>query len=101
MINTKPTTSFVYDKNQNLNIKCSIKLNTSNYKNYSFYATGIFNQFVKSQNNNWIFSLTGFYGSSNSTNNFDFIVSNYYFNNWYGINSNNLQVKTHYFNFYQ
>ena len=91
MINTKPTTSFVYDQNQNLNIKCSIKL-TSNFKNYSFYASGIFNKFVKSQNNNWIFSL-GFYRSSNSTNNFDFIVPYYYFsNNYYGVSSDNLQV---------
>jgi hypothetical protein len=91
LINTKPTTSFVYDQNQNLSIKCNIKL-TSNFKNYSFYVSGIFNQFVKIQNKNWIYSL-GFAGYFNFTNNFYFIVPYSYFSNNYDeVNSNNLQV---------
>ena len=96
MINIKPTTSFVYDQNQNLSINCNIKL-TSNFKNYSFYVSGIFNQFVKTQNKNWIYvdlDSLGFAGSFNFTNNFYFIVPYSYFSNnvWYGVNSNNLQV---------
>ena len=88
MINTKPTTSFFYDQNQDLNIKCSIKL-PNNFKNYSIFVTGLLNVLLKDQNN-LIYSIT-VNAYSDSTG--------FYFNVPYYLNSKNyynveyLQVK--------
>ncbi len=89
MINTKPTTSFFYDQNQNLNVKCSIKL-ASNFKNYSFYATGILNEFLSNQIN-WIHSIT--VNAYSDSTGFYFNIPYYYNNGKNYYNVDYLQVK--------